>query len=287
MFTTTPERAERGALYIATGEYYLRHAMRSIASLKRHHPELHATLVTDGDGGESSFDQVLRLRNPTRSKLDNIATYLESPYDTTLLLDADTWICTRLDSLFELSGKFELLATLDSYFEAREGVPDSFWEINAGVMVYRKTDAIKTLFEAAQQLHRRDIEKDPRAREQPAIREALYRQPVRHAAIPVNYNFCVFFPQRVVGKVAVIHAHDFHLERHPGLTSLEDLERELNRFTGERLVFPHFGIIPTRAQGYDFRILWMLQRRILAQLGRYVVRRAKKRRDASRKGASS
>lgn len=98
---------DRGAIYIATGEKYTALAAKSAQSLKTHCRELPAHIFSDCDTGSYGvFDSSTKISDPhSRSKVDYI---FKSPFQRTLYLDSDTWICEDIIHMFELLDHYEI-----------------------------------------------------------------------------------------------------------------------------------------------------------------------------------
>ena len=124
----------RGVVYVATGKKFVDEALISIASVKTHMPDIPVTLFTDleeyitsrPDGVES----VRLLPEVTRSCRDKINPLSNSPYEKTLFLDTDTYLCEPVYDIFEMLNRFDiaLAQAPDRYQYHLSEVPDCFTE---------------------------------------------------------------------------------------------------------------------------------------------------------------
>jgi hypothetical protein len=222
-----------GVVYVALGERYVAEALVSAASLKRSMPGLPVTLYSDVAVASPHVDRVVNAGpNPSfpgcAAKIPHIAA---SPYDQTLFLDSDTYVCGDLAPLFALLDAFDLAAAhapTRAVYEV-EGVPDSFPEFNTGVLLFRRSAAVQSAFSSWADLFSRYLERLRRdevrwlrpvenrshlLNDQGVFREALYRSSVRIATLPPEYNCRFSAPGFIDGPVSILHG------RGPDLSSV-------------------------------------------------------------------
>jgi hypothetical protein len=220
----------RGVVYIATGEEYIEEALASAASLKREMPGLPVTLFCDDEAACSGVGEVVRIAaDPAfpgcASKIPHLAA---SPYDETLFLDSDTYVCGDLSDLFAVLGAFDLAAAhapARAIYEV-EGVPDSFPEFNTGVILFRRSLGVQGVLCSWAELFAHDLERLRRdelcwvcpadrrwhtLNDQGAFRGALYRSGVRVATLPPEYNCRFTVPGFVDGPVRILHGRGLDL----------------------------------------------------------------------------
>ncbi len=104
----------RGVVYVATGEKFVTEALISVRSVKKQMPGLPIALFTDlqdlvGHPPEG-VDAVFHLTQVTNSCLDKMYPLVDSPYDRTLFLDTDTYLCDRVDELFDVLDHYDIAA---------------------------------------------------------------------------------------------------------------------------------------------------------------------------------
>jgi hypothetical protein len=222
----------QGVLYVAFGQKYVSEALVSAASLKRHMPRSPVTLVCDMEVSSAQIDRVIRAgRNDAfpgcAAKIPHIAAL---PYEHTLFLDSDTYVCGDLAPLFALMEVFDLAA---AHAPARaiyeiESVPDSFPEFNTGVILVRRSPAVQGVLSSWADLFSRHLERlgrneirwlQPADRrwhtlnDQGAFREALYRSTLRIATLPPEYNCRFSAPGFVDGPVRILHGRGLDFAR--------------------------------------------------------------------------
>lgn len=137
----------RGVIYVVTGgRSYIGELMTSVASLRKHEPNLPILVFTDFPIPKRYELDTERLEfNDNAHKL-KVASLRRSPFEETLFLDTDTQIRGSLDPLFdELEGKDFCAANAHS---ADYTVRPPRWigmvkegEYNTGVLLFRKSKA--------------------------------------------------------------------------------------------------------------------------------------------------
>lgn len=212
----------RGVIYVATGKKFVEEALISVESVKKHMPDIPVSLFTDLSELVSSppegVDSVYPLENASRSCRDKIKPLADSPYERTLFLDTDTYLCTPVYDLFEMLDRFEiaLAQAPDRYQYILPEIPDCFTELNSGVIVFRKNKRVSDLLELWDQTFVRMLDQDTSSyRDQHSLRDSLYRSQIQFFVLPQEYNFRTICPN-FAGKncnVKIIHGRHADMEK--------------------------------------------------------------------------
>jgi hypothetical protein len=116
-------------------------------------PDIDIAITTD-DGGYDlePFDQVIRLdqaRQETQGErdwlLDSTLDPDLSPFDKTLHLDSNTYVCADVSELFELLDQYDLAVTRVPSQPRVAGLPEPWQLYNCGVIAYRDTKPAREL----------------------------------------------------------------------------------------------------------------------------------------------
>lgn len=238
------EPQARGVVYVAIGDSYLEEARQSASSLKAIHPNLLITLFSSTSVSASCFNEFILIEHPQPTHLDKLYGIVRSPYERTLFLDTDTYICGEIDSVFDLLDRFDLAAS-QAPIRFRESsvpveywkdVPESFAEFNSGVIAVRKSPSVQRMLEDwlaryNEYLKQERIRGSKRVTDQPSFRQVLYLSGLRIATLTAEYN-CRFtnigYPGMlgyVDGPVRILHGRHHDL---PGIA------RAINTQTGPR-----------------------------------------------------
>ena len=185
-----------GVLYIATGAKYIRAAIHSAETVRKHCPGLQAHLFADWQNhgfdfreSPSPFTSVEAIPEPhRRSKVDYMA---RTPFDRTLFLDTDTAIHADVRGMFQVLDRFDIAlahahkrnarARLRSW---RTALPTAFPQYNSGVILFRRTPAVLAVLED----WRRYFREAGFSQDQMTLRELLWLSDLRIATLPPEYN---------------------------------------------------------------------------------------------------
>jgi hypothetical protein len=215
----------RGVLYIAAGEKYIKAAIRSAKSVIKHCPDLPIHLYADWQNYEFHFDKstypfttVGMIENPhRRSKVDYMPL---TPFDQTLYLDTDTSFNDDISDMFRILDRFDIAMT---HAHARNfpgrlitwriDLPQAFPQYNCGVLLYRKTPVVtKFLEEWRDQYHQNypHFQQD-----QITLRELLWLSDLRIATLPPEYNVRYikyhYLWSKTEAKTKIFHLKRYHV----------------------------------------------------------------------------
>jgi hypothetical protein len=251
-----------GVIYAAVGAEYLAEATVSARTVKQWMPDVPVTLFTSEAGAgvdPACFDQVVRIAEAQGSFEDKIIAMRCSPYEKTLFLDTDTYLCESVADVFAVLDRFDFAAALepcqhDPTFgkvhapEAGEDLPDAIIEHTSGVIAYKRTAAVAEMLEDWYPTYVRGRAAGIKA-DQVTLRTCLYRSRVRIATLPCEYNFRLPAAQLAFGRIRLLH----------GRENFAKMERKLNRSTNEmRLSLPRLGVLSK--QNPVFRVLNFVRR---------------------------
>ncbi len=213
--------ARAGVIYIATGQRYADEAAQSLASLRRHEPELPVTLFTDVRQEHPGFTSVVyvedRRNHPKKIFHTKVACMGRSPYDRTLFLDTDTHVCGTVREVFEMLDRFEFAgAQAPKRIPGRNSgllqvVPTTFTQVNSGVLLFRKSKPVAALL--ADWLMRYDAHDFPHFfGDQHELREALWASDVQLGILSTEWNCRFLWAVAVQGPVKILHGRHRWIE---------------------------------------------------------------------------
>ncbi len=225
----------RGIIYVATGRRFVDEALVSVRSVKKQMPDISIALYTDlpelTSAPPAGVDTVFLLENATNSCRDKIRPLVDSPYEKTLFLDTDTYLCEPVYDVFTMLDRFDiaLAQAPDRYQYNLPDLPDCFTELNSGVIAFRKNERVLALLQRWETTFYQMLAKDSQSsRDQHSLRDALYRSSVQFFVLPPEYNFRTICPS-FAGKhcaVKIIHGRHANIER---------VAARLNRSQGTRV----------------------------------------------------
>lgn len=228
--------SEEGIIYIATGPAHVGEAIDSAHSVKQVMPDHPVTLFTDDPVAVQTppapFDDAVLLPDVTRSCLDKMRALRLTPYERTLMLDTDTYVCESVAGIFEALQRFDVAVAYapNRYPYPAEGCPDAFPEPNTGVIGYRRTDAVWAFLDDWPRTYEDQATRAQKPHhDQHAFREALYRSELRFLILPPEYNVRTMSPGFLGNgsRARIIHG---------SVGDVAGAARRLNRRTGYRAV---------------------------------------------------
>lgn len=235
-FLTYEEKAPCKKPLTVINTYY-QWCIRSAKGIRKYMPDLEIVLYTNLRKElirEKYFDNVIY----SLGEVEDLWTYkyeciLDSPYDITLHLDADTLICDEFTELFDLMDRFDLALPLNPWYllDKPKGLPMSFPTFAGGCMVWKKNKRMRQFFERVKEL----VIKRTKRADEPWIRKALYESDVRYTILPWEYSCCYLLPGVMNGKAKILQGKGDYIEED---AILLNSEREDPRclFTGETII---------------------------------------------------
>ena len=137
--TSVPHDSDCGVLYIATGLRYVQEALTSARSLRAAMPWIPITMLVDSLPEQSDQIDVRVINHPIFGYGDKVKYINASPYNKTLFIDTDTFVCGDLSECFALLDQFDLLVAHDALrVNIDSAIEPRFPEFNTGVIFYRK-----------------------------------------------------------------------------------------------------------------------------------------------------
>jgi hypothetical protein len=182
-----------GFIFAATGEKYAGLARRAAANLRQVMPRAQIDLFTDQKIDDPTFDRIHPVTaNFFRPKMEALA---NSRFERTVYLDSDAIALADVSELFALLDRFDIAGAHMQYPNTTLAigdptVPDSFPQINAGVLALKRSPATESLL----QDWGRIVRDTGAAFDQPSLRRLLWESDLRLTILPMEYNFkCMTF----------------------------------------------------------------------------------------------
>jgi hypothetical protein len=238
---------EKGVMYIATGEKYIQEAALSVKSLNSNSPKLSTVLFTDNSRGKDNiFTDIVKIDEPKYPYLKRIELLLESPFEKTLFLDTDTYIVKDISNIFDILDRFGFAASHAPIREAPrrsspgggysvEGVPDTFPELNGGVLLFEKNEKTISMIRDWKKVYKDALNRIGEWRnDQPALKKSLYESSVRFAVLPREYNLRKPYPGYIYGDAKIIHGRG---------SDIPKIAKKCNKEKGPRVYIPGIGVI--------------------------------------------
>lgn len=197
-------KGDLGAIWVAYGDPAVKEARQSMISVRERHPDLPLAVISNRDPRLLDAQLIEFPDEDPGARTAKLSVAELTPFGKTLYLDADTVAVSSLAGGFYLLESFDLALAVDIRITAQGGVlrpeADLYHEEErrftkeilpapqvtqyaCGMVFFNKCEDVLRLFEAWQEEWGRW-----RSRDQAAFLRALHRTPVRHIALPVEWN---------------------------------------------------------------------------------------------------
>jgi hypothetical protein len=220
-------------------------------------PGIPVALASDRDWPKELFDHHFSITEPNYDFSDKIGPLLSTPFERTVFLDTDTWLCEPVPEMFSILDRYDVaMAHAPMRFTATSAVPPTFPECNSGVIAYQLNDRTRSLFALWEKLYQERLTSTGVIDDQPSLRDALWLSDVSFAALPPEYNFRFIMPAFAGrGSLKILHG------RHP---DYESLSATLNKSGSPRVFLPrlreaspkYFGILSMPGRCFGYWIAW-------------------------------
>lgn len=226
----------RGIIFSATGGRYLETAIETAKRSVRLNPVPHTVFCSTPCSVPGL--ETVAFETCGNPHIDKISSILSSPYDETIYLDVDCFAIEGFVELFDLLSSYELAASHAPGYRGCTDpqVPQSFYEINTGVLVFRRNKRVLDLFEEWRSTYRQWLVQPPfpgadgrvLGQDQPAFRHCLWRAGIPIYILAPEYNWRFLQPSFLCGKVKIVHGF---------VSNVDQLAARINAATHAR-VFP-------------------------------------------------
>jgi len=196
-------------------------------------PDVARVLVTDRKTQKGQqFTRVIASARTGDSWYVNAIRYygltLQTEYERILLLDTDVHILYPIYELFDMLDRFDFMGVHEGPRQTAPTVhpiPKPFSEFNIGVLMYKNSDGMKTLFANWLRMHEehQDVYGN---NDQASLREAVWMddQGLQFYVVPSEWNCRFHFGTWVKLQVKVMHGRSKDIGK---------VEREVNRQAGK------------------------------------------------------
>lgn len=220
-----------GVLYTATGTKFIDEAKISAQSLKKNMSGVNIAMITDEEVNSPLFDKIISVDDLQSDFGASVLTPDMSPFDKTIFLDTDTYVCDDISELFNILDDFDLSVCLAPNRKPVPEVPLPWREYNTGVISYSDSELAMELLEKWYGIYQEWRQKKGIERNQQSFTKAVYDVQPDVYTLPSEYNTRVQYPGYLGRKTKIVHG------RHPA--GLENIEHLLNSRSDMRVFWPN------------------------------------------------
>ena len=235
-----------GYYYIAINDSSIGALVSSARRLKEVDPNHPIAVTTDqtlSADDAALFDEIIQVPHqidedgfrelpayPHQGLMGKVRYFYNSPWDTTIFLDTDTYAALPFTELFDVAETYHMAGSFCSghFHDGRfPEIPECFTQINTGVIMYKKCIEVKFMMRRWWEIMAQYG--DPWS-DQVFFLAALweYRKQIRFLHLPYEYNFRFIFPMYAHAAVKLMHG------RYDGI---KESVKEVNKFTPASRVF--------------------------------------------------
>ncbi len=231
-----------GAIFVATGEKYVRAGIKAALRINHYSPGLPVHLFTDEAGralvgglDNNPFSSVEVLANPNpRSKVEALGL---TPFDRTIYFDTDTAVVADIREMFDVLDRNDIAMAHAMHRQAgnlipyRVSLPDAFPELNSGVLLYKRSPAMDRMLATFKQEFYGDFvsvgaQHGHEKHDQTPLRELVWLSDLRLVVLPPEYNIRYirypFFWGRDEAVPRIYHLKQLHMGWWPWLSKTID-----------------------------------------------------------------
>ena len=245
-----------GYLYVANRPKLLSEAKISARSLRRFTDRPIAIVLSENINNDTLidvFDQILVIPGIEKySYLAKIIGILNSPYEKTVFLDCDTFVCSDISELFNILEIADFATTQETSKHTGQlksiRYKNILPEFNTGVMVFKKSDHVTKLFDdwlnvCVSQNIKFDM---------PGFREAVIENfgELHYSILPEEYNAHGFQSMIILyDDIKIIHGRLGNrwrtLTRYfLSFDKMQKFAEKINKKKMKRLYLPYLGVFP-------------------------------------------
>ena len=219
----------RGFVYAATGSsIYVDLAIRSARSLKLQCPDIPIDLYTDQNVNNPIFSKIHKPEESWfRVKIDAL---INSRFEETVYIDADTYVIDDISDIFHLFQKFDICTCHDPGRNSEHGsaildkqFPESFPTLNGGLIGIKQSPQSQSFLKNWKQT----IQSRNQSKDQPSFRELVWQSNLNLSILPPEYNIMFLRWLDVLGYKQgipkIIHSPQLHRHKHSGQKPIDGL----------------------------------------------------------------
>ena len=206
-----------GVLYIAVGSDFVEEAIHSAHSIQEHMGDIEVAIATDStDYDLEIFDHTVQLDDPKQLNTHDRTWLYDttigpelSPFDRTLYLDTDTYLCADVSELFELLDEYDLAVARKPEQTPVEGLSEPWGEFNTGVIAYRDSKATREFLRNWKETFHRRVDEQYQPADQPSFALALKNSRLRWFTLPRRYNVRLPRKGTLARDAKIIHGRGY------------------------------------------------------------------------------
>lgn len=249
---------KNGFLYVGMGKKYRMEAEISARSLKQY-TKYPTCIITEDPTYTCEYFDIIIVADLVTDFYGKIVCMQKTPFENTLFLDCDTFICSNIDNLFDVLEVFDMSLLPDRFYHDYPFIskyrPDFkiryenvITQYHCGIILYKMNDAVKKFFADWERIH---LEQNMKS-DMLSFREAYIdnARTVIICPMPFEYNYHGTFAYGTPNaEIKIIHERLG--EKWNTLTTvmlpfeaMQKKAKQFNKYHCRRIIIPYIGVIP-------------------------------------------
>lgn len=227
-----------GYLYIAAGEKYINEAVDSAISLKNSNENANISIICNEQKDIKAFDNVIINEIDGKNKFDffryKASNIKNTPYENTVFIDTDTFICDNCDELFRLLKYHDICVSYSPADNSNvlineKEILNGYMPYNTGVIVFKKNQKVMDFLECWEKIYISRINEYD-YNDQRSFMEALIFSDISVYCLHNIYNARINHIIGIIPEyVKIIHGRS---------TNYEEVKKSINKIRDNRVWIP-------------------------------------------------
>jgi hypothetical protein len=249
---------KNGFLYIGMGKKYRMEAEISARSMKQY-TKYPICLITEDPNYKNEYFDIIIVADLVTDFYGKIVYMQKSPFENTLYLDCDTFICSSIDHIFQAMDLFDMSLSPDRFYHDYGFIAkynpsykikyeNVIVQYHCGVILYRMNDAMRGFFKDWERIHLEQKMKSDMLSFRDAYIENASK--ITICPLPFEYNYHGTHAYGVANmEIKVIHERLG--EKWNTITTvmlpfeqMQKKAKKFNKYHGRRIIIPYIGVIP-------------------------------------------
>ncbi len=230
----------RGIVFFGFGKPFVDQAVAAAKRSMALNDVAHLVYCSEPPSDPGNVDiQVFQPTGPGY-RLDRFACLLSCPFEEAIYLDSDCAVMAPIGELFDLLAHYDVAAAHAPGYRglADPGVPASFFEINAGVLVFRSNERMRRVFREWRTRYVAWLENPPFRssvpRDQPSFRHTIWVTGTPIYILGPEYNWRPWMNSYLCGEARIVHSYSDDYDKLISLANAESGPRLFPPLPGAR-----------------------------------------------------
>ncbi len=258
---------KNGFLYVGMGKKYRMEAEISARSLKQY-TKYPTCIITEDPNYKNEYFDIIIVADLVTDFYGKIVCMQKTPFQNTLFLDCDTFICSSVDHLFEGLDLFDMSLSPDRFYHDYGFIAqynpaykikyeNVIVQYHCGIILYRMNEAMRNFFKDWERIHLEQKMKSDMLSFRDAFIENVNKVTIFPLPFEYNYHGTLGYG---VANMEIKIIHERLGERWNTLTTvmlpfekMQKKAKQFNKYHCRRIIVPYIGVIPYKWNLYQLK----------------------------------